>query len=679
MAVTSRTSIDIALVSMPYPPLNQPSMALGLLVAALRKEGMAASALYPCFEFAEEIGLDAYGFVSDSKQEYLVGEWTFAPAAFGDAAPEDPDYLDRLLAQPVTRAVLSRNPALGDPRRFLARIRMAADPFVARIARQIVATGVRIVGCTSTFTQHVPSLALLRHVKALDPSITTMIGGANCEGVMGVATKRAFPWVDYVVSGEADLLLPLLCRSVLDGTAGQGDLPYGVIGADHPALTGAAPAPRAAIEDMDLTPAPDFDDYFAALSASPLTNCIMPGLAMETSRGCWWGAKHHCTFCGLNGGTMAFRSKPADRVLAELDALAERHGITKFNIVDNILDLGYINSLLPRLARPQPYTLFYETKANLRREQLETIAAAGIRRLQPGIENMHDAILKLIDKGTTGLLNLRLLKWAREIGIFITWNYLWDVPGEQDAWYAEMAAWLPRVSHLQPPGIDRIQFHRFSPYHTRSAQFGLKLEPFHSYAAVYPVGEDDLRDLAYYHQDRARRPAVDVMAVRPGLKATVRTVALWNRAWLAPEAERPVLLLDRATDGTARVIDTRPGFGAPAMLDTLAVRLLDACSDIRAEATLDALVEADAAAVASALARLDALGLVLRQSGNVMSLILREVTPIPDGQEDFPGGYVDLDRWHAQQSQAEVASTAQHYAEPVAAADCVLGAEVKPA
>ena len=355
-----RESLDIALVSMPYPPLNQPSMALGLLVAALRGDGMAATALYPCLDFAEEIGLDAYGFVSDSKQEYLVGEWTFAPAAFGADAPDDPGYLDRLLAQPVTRAVLQRNPALGDPRLLLERIRAAAEPFVARLAREIVATGVQIVGCTSTFTQHVPSLALLRHVKALDPAITTMIGGANCEGLMGVATKRAFGWVDYVVSGEADLLLPMLCRRVLDGTAGKGDLPEGVIGADHPALVGAAPAPRVAIDDMDLTPAPDFDDYFAALSASPLTTCIVPGLAMETSRGCWWGAKHHCTFCGLNGGNMAFRSKPADRVLAELDSLAERHSITKFNIVDNILDLSYIKSLLPRLVRPVPFTLFYE-------------------------------------------------------------------------------------------------------------------------------------------------------------------------------------------------------------------------------------------------------------------------------------------------------------------------------
>ncbi|MBB3033835.1 RiPP maturation radical SAM C-methyltransferase [Alteriqipengyuania lutimaris] len=634
---------DIALVSMPFPPLNQPSMALGLLVAALRNAGMNATALYPCFDFARQIGLDAYGFISDSKQELLVGEWVFAAAAFGEDAPEDPGYLDRLMAQPVTAAIIARSPALGDPRDLLEGVRAQADAFVDRIARDIVARDVRIVGCTSTFTQHVPSLALLRRIKTLAPHVVTMLGGANCEGAMGVATKRAFDWVDYVVSGEADLLLPELCRRALDGSIGDEPLPYGVIDGRHPALGDSAKAPRVSIPDMERTPTPDFDDYFSALASSPLAECVVPGLAMETSRGCWWGAKHHCTFCGLNGGNMAFRSKPADRVLEEFDGLAERYGITRFNVVDNILDLSYIQTLLPRLERPETYNLFYETKANLRRPHLEVLASAGVRRLQPGIENMHDEILRLIDKGTTALINLRLLKWARELGIFITWNFLWDVPGEQDAWYAEMAGWLPRVSHLQPPGIDRIQFHRFSPYHMRSAEFGLKLEPFESYRAVYPVSARDLADLAYYHQDARRRPAAEVLRERPGLRETVRLIALWNRAWLLPHEARPSLLWATDAEGRRVIDDTRPAFGGRHVPGDLEVQILEATEAMRSDAALAEF--ADAQSVASALEWLDARGLVLRQKGNVMSLVMNRVTPIPDAQEDFPGGYVDMDRW----------------------------------
>jgi radical SAM superfamily enzyme YgiQ (UPF0313 family) len=39
---------------------------------------------------------------------------------------------------------------------------------------------------------------------------------------------------------------------------------------------------------------------------------------METARGCWWGAKHHCTFCGLNQNDMAFRAKSPQCAMDEL-------------------------------------------------------------------------------------------------------------------------------------------------------------------------------------------------------------------------------------------------------------------------------------------------------------------------------------------------------------------------
>ena len=50
---------------------------------------------------------------------------------------------------------------------------------------------------------------------------------------------------------------------------------------------------------------------------------VVPTLLFETSRGCWWGAKSHCTFCGLNGETMAFRSKSPRRALDELEQLGD--------------------------------------------------------------------------------------------------------------------------------------------------------------------------------------------------------------------------------------------------------------------------------------------------------------------------------------------------------------------
>src|SRR3712207_5823960 len=129
--------------------------------------------------------------------------------------------------------------------------------------------------------------------------------------------------------------------------------------------------------DLDSLPYPDYDDYFAQFGASTLPTVETPTLAIETSRGCWWGQKHHCTFCGLNGQGMQYRSKSSQRALDELDSLTGRYGVRKVYAVDNILDLKYFDTVLVELAgRPRPPRLFYETKANLTKDQLRLLARA---------------------------------------------------------------------------------------------------------------------------------------------------------------------------------------------------------------------------------------------------------------------------------------------------------------
>lgn len=664
-------SFDICLLSMPFPPLNQPSMALGLLKPALRANGISVRTLYPCLWFAEEIGLDLYSFIGDTKQEFLVGEWVFAGVAFPDFHPDHNSFLDAVLSAPVSRGLLRKSRFEADPRAALLDARAAAPAFIDSVARRVLALHPRIVGCTSTFMQHGASLAILRRIREMDPEVVTMIGGANCEGEMGVAAARLFPWLDFVVSGEADLLFPELCRKVLQKgrTIPASELPAGVITRNVSCVLFGGEAPRASVQEMDNTPVPDFEDYFAALEQSPLRRFISPGLAIETSRGCWWGKVHHCTFCGLNGGNMNFRSKSPDRVFSELEQLSGRHGIRRFNVVDNILDLEYIRTLLPRLAMPKPYTLFFETKSNLKRDQLKVIAAAGIRRLQPGIENMHDEVLRLIDKGTTGLQNVRLLKWAREIGIFITWNFLWDVPGEKDEWYAEMAEWMPSICHLQPPGVDRIQIHRFSPYHQRPASFGLSLQPYPAYSSVYPFPPERLSELAYYFEAQGRPTAREELENRPHLKRVMRVLAGWNRLWgqggMGVGGARPLLLMREERD-FIHVTDTRPGAIAEThLLYDLPRRVYRLSDDIQTPASLLKALSRDGgpavseSELANVVAELKERRLLLVLNGRILGLALREVSDIPDSDDDFPGGVTDVESWKVEYATRQLVHAAQ--------------------
>ncbi|HEY0554516.1 MAG TPA: RiPP maturation radical SAM C-methyltransferase, partial [Thermoanaerobaculia bacterium] len=272
-------------------------------------------------------------------------------------------------------------------------------------------------------------------------------------------------------------------------------------GRDGDALVDNGLAPR--IEDMDSLPDPDYSEYFATLfrlGTQAVTGNAPPLLLFETSRGCWWGAKQHCTFCGLSASGMKFRAKSPAAALGQMERLSRRYRINNFEAVDNIIDYRYIEQLCKPLAEQHlDYRIFYEVKANLHPRQLKTMVYAGIDRIQPGIESLNTHILALMRKGTTMLRNVRLLKWAHYYGMRVSWNILTGFPGETETDYAEQVRVIPLLQHLPPPsGASRIWLERFSPYFFDDSFPVSGVTPLQAYRFVYPEHRIDLKEVAYF-------------------------------------------------------------------------------------------------------------------------------------------------------------------------------------
>jgi magnesium-protoporphyrin IX monomethyl ester (oxidative) cyclase len=508
-------------------------------------------------------------------------------------------------------------------------LRNEAGDFVRETARLVLGLKPAIVGCTSTFQQHCAGLALLREVKKQNPEVLTMMGGANCEGKMGLATLQSFPWLDVVVSGEADLLIPELVIKMSQGKLDE--LPYGALSR----ACSPPGVPRAKVLDLDQVPVPDFDHYFEALNRSRWKNAIKPGLVMEGSRGCWWGAKHHCTFCGLNGTGMGYRPKSGDRVLEEMETLSLRHSIKEVEMADNILHMEAFKTFLPQLAeRGAPYNIFYEVKANLSREQVRMLARAGVGWVQPGLESMDDQVLKLLDKGTTALQNVRFLRYTREFGVRVTWLMLSQVPGEEDSWYEEMVRWLPYISHLQPPArAVPLRYDRFSPYQSRPDDYGLRIAPDPSYAFVYPP-QTDLENLAYFFEDEEGTcpPGREPAESRRGLDALNRLISQWvARFWRWPD-----LLCMTENDNAVTILDTRPvAFEKQTVLRGLPAEVLKLCDSPRSSTWLHDNLNGD---LESAIEELERRKLLLAFDGKYLSLpVAGKIPTLPD-RLSFPGG-----------------------------------------
>lgn len=493
---------QVLLVHMPWGALERPALGLALLEAGLLQQGISCRTLYLNMRLADRIGAATYAWINHELPHIaFAGEWLFSEALHGPDPLRDDRYVQQVLQQTWQ---LSRSDI-----EVLLSVRAQVGPFLTEALGCIDGNNLQWVGFTSTFEQNLASLALARRIKQRYPHVLTAFGGANWEGPMGLALHQAFDFVDLAFSGEADRSFPAAVQALRQypwsGPARTRALTKvgGLVFRDHQGRS-VDTGPAALVNEMDELPLPAFDPYFDARAVSPAASVVPPVLLFESSRGCWWGAKSHCTFCGLNGHALDYRSKSPGRLLRELREIFERWPCPTVWAVDNILDMSYFQTLLPALEdQAVPGPLFFEVKANLRRHHVAQLARAHVLHIQPGIESLSDHLLGLMGKGTTALRNIQLLKWCREYGVSVDWNLLYGVPGETDADYDAIIELLPRLEHLQAPGAcGPIRMDRFSPYFNDPAAHGLcDVRPLGAYQYLYPnLTLQQLRQVANYFE-----------------------------------------------------------------------------------------------------------------------------------------------------------------------------------
>lgn len=531
----------VLFVNMPFSGADRPQIGISLLKSALRARQIPCDIRYFNLTLAEWLGPELYYWYSSEIDHTLfAGEWVFAQHFFGAELLDGQAYLRHLRARGVDERTIE----------LILQVRPLIAPFLEHCLRSVDWSRYALIGFTSTFEQNLAALALARALKERYPDKLIVMGGANCEEPMGRALQRCFPFVDYVFSGEADYSFPEFVERLRQGRP-VNDVPGLVYRQGRESIFSG---PATSVTAMDTLPFPDYDDYFTQLAASPLAQRLTPMLQIETSRGCWWGAKHHCTFCGLNALSMNFRAKSKERALAEILHLVTRYQTRNLAAVDNILDAHYFRDLLPELKqRRLGLTLFYEVKANLSKEQTQLLSEAGVTMMQPGIESLHRNMLRLMRKGVAPLQNVQLLKWCVEFGIRPMWNLLYGFPGERAEDYQEMLPLLESITHLQPPdGYGSIRLDRFSPYFQDPAGFGLtNARPLETYRYVYPFPEAELAELAYFYQYDFADGRDPHSYIGPTLQQLGR--------WQAAAASGASLYARRLPQGELEITDTRPG------------------------------------------------------------------------------------------------------------------------
>ena len=557
-------STKIALVNMPFGFHVYPSIQLGTLSTLLKTHGHEVKSFYLNLHFAHQIDLEVYKQLCEER--FLIGEWLFSHLLFGETR-KNKDYAEHFKGH-----LQNISHKINRPDSFLHDVKVKMVPEFLQWAVESVNWGeYDVVGFTSTFNQNIASVTLAKLIKEKYPSIKILFGGSNFDSEMGLEYFRVFDWIDYVASGEAEDSLPALMEALESG----GPIPKGVAHRIDGDIR--LEESQENFNDFKKYGPPDYDDYIEQIKEidphSPLLD--NPIILYETARGCWWGEKHHCTFCGLNASTMEFRARPIEQVHADLAYLSKRYDSYRFRLVDNILEMKYIDGVFGEFAENH-YDLqfFIEVKSNLTKQQIKNLAQGGVNVIQPGIESFSANQLQEMDKGVRPLQNVFFLKWALYYGMEVTWSILTGFPQETDEDYRQQIDLIKMLTHLQPPiSVGDIWLERFSPYFTRPDQYGIRITgPGVAYPYVYDGDTIDLMKVAYdfeFETDLKIDPAL--------VEELHQTVAYWKERHQSENL--PYLLFTKSMDFVTVYDERSAEYPVKLRLDGAAGRVFAFCND----------------------------------------------------------------------------------------------------
>ena len=534
----------VLLIVMPWAPAQFPAVGPTLLRSILIRDGLECDILYANIVFSKLMENDAA--IEKLIITLPISEVAFTPFYFGTPVIEAAQLLYDNIAP------FSSDPSHYPLQRF-EKVVQAAGECLDQLISEIDWAHYDVVGFSVMMQQTVPSIALAKKLKQLHPNIKIVFGGANASVPMGRAMLRAFPEIDYVVEGEADAVITPLVRSVR-----SGERPT-VPGVSYRNAAGefCQSADSQPFYELDSLPVPDYGPFFEQVRVLDL-QYITPFVPFETSRGCWWGAKHHCTFCGIGDDVMKFRSKSEDVIFDEILSLSANNMLPDLFAVDSIINYQFYRSLLPQLATLRErhdldLSFFFECKSNIRREQAFLFRNGGVREVQPGIESFDDHVLSLMNKGTTAARQIQCLKLLAENGIEAAWNLIYKNPGETADDYREIVHAIPFVHHLPPVhehGLIPMQVSRYAPYHNAPERYGIKnVRPHDYYKSLFPSDHVEINDLAFYFAyDAVEPPTEELNALYSELQ---EAIDVWRKSY------RPNSLVQLRGPGFVRVIDRR--------------------------------------------------------------------------------------------------------------------------
>ena len=463
----------LALISMPWPLANRPSIQLGTLKAFIKSK--AAEVKTDCYHLYLEVGnLLGLKTYNDIAERTWVAESIYAYLLNPEKRPEIEDLVGKEYGSKRKR----RTPDLKTISSQIKRLHQERH-------LNLDWSSYDLIGFSICLAQLTSSLYMIKQIRRDHPHCPIAVGGSSCAGELGYSLLANVPEIDFVVSGEGELPLISLIDRIKKGDL-KGHDSDGLFWRDEQGHISGGGFKQ--LPDLKELRPPDYTDYFEQLSRQSRVSNLIPHLPMETSRGCWWhrlksgSVDRACKFCNLNLQWRGYRSKKPIQVAGEMEELAGKHSSLKFSFVDNILDSRKLKHLFKSIGDlDRSFEIFTELRASVSRDDLIQMRRAGVNQVQIGVEALSTRLLRKINKGTTAIQNIEIMKHCEELGIKHSSNLMLGFPTSDANDVEETLNNLKFVLPYRPLRKVRFWLGQNSPVDLQPEQFGISRIANHPY------------------------------------------------------------------------------------------------------------------------------------------------------------------------------------------------------
>ena len=437
---------NVLLISMPFAGIFLPSIQLQILEGYLKEREINIQTKHLYLKAAEFYGLNNYNLLLQRPSESYTAQMVFSKYVFPEHWEKN-EYKSREYFEKI----VSSNPEWKNNFTFNDYVEKT-DQFYNWVIENVEWRKYDIIGFTLNYGQFLPSLAVAKKIKEINPEKKIVFGGSRTFGELGKKTLEAFNYIDLIVSGDGEESLYLLAFDISNFKS----IPNLIYRNNDEVIWNKSDT---AI-DLNSLPFLNFDSFYNDLwSSSENVNMYFfhyGRLPIEISRGCWW---NKCTFCNYSNCLPQYREKNVKRIVEEIKFLSDKYTMLNFQIISNTLpkkDYRLLFEEIKKLGRD--FNFYAELRAGqLKSYEYKLMLEAGFTNVQVGIESFSQSYLKKINKGVRVIDNIAALKFCKENGIKNEYNFIIDYPDEEKDDFEETKRNVQYFfSYLDPPNINKL-------------------------------------------------------------------------------------------------------------------------------------------------------------------------------------------------------------------------------